>query len=59
MSNLNFVMQAATAIRKATACRFIELLDAFVSNGLIETIWERLNKIGPKKMREIEMTPDD
>lgn len=59
MSNLNFVMQAAVAIRKATACRITELLDAFVSNGLIETVHERLHKIGPKKMKEIEQKPDE
>ena len=46
------------AIRKATACRFENLLDAFVSNGLIETIHERLCHIGPEKMKKIENTPD-
>ena len=58
MTNLNFIMQAAVAIRKATACRFENLLDAFVSNGLIETIHERLCHIGPEKMIQIENTPD-
>lgn len=44
MKDLRFQLQAAIAIRKATSSRVTELLDSFVSNGLIERVVETLNK---------------
>jgi hypothetical protein len=45
------------AIRKATSCRVIELLDAFVANNTIEALIEILEKYGADKFQEIEDLP--
>jgi len=42
------------AIRKATSCRVIELLDAFVANGTIESLIRILDLHGETKFRDIE-----
>ena len=54
LSNLKFQMQAAIAIRKATACRVVELLDSFVANGLINVVVDRLNYFGKERFEAIE-----
>lgn len=38
MSGTKFTLKAMEAIRKATSCRVIELLDAFVANNTIESL---------------------
>lgn len=38
MQQPGFQLQATIAIRKATQTRIIELLDAFVKDGLIEAL---------------------
>ena len=42
------------SIRKATSCKVAELLDAFVSNGLIEELVAILNHFGEKRFNDIE-----
>jgi hypothetical protein len=42
------------AIRKATSCRVIELLDAFVANNTIEALIGILDSISAKRFQEIE-----
>ena len=44
------------AIRKATSCRVIDLLDAFVANGVIEALINILDEHGIKELKQIEDT---
>ena len=39
------------AIRKATSCRVIDLLDAFVANGVIEALINILDEHGIKELK--------
>mmetsp|Transcript_29513 Transcript_29513/g.44870 ORF Transcript_29513/g.44870 Transcript_29513/m.44870 type:complete len:177 (+) Transcript_29513:792-1322(+) len=54
MSDLNFQVRATVAIRKATSCRVIELLDAFVANGTIEALVGILDGFGPALLEKLE-----
>lgn len=44
------------AIRKATSCRVIELLDAFVANEVMEALINILDEHGIKELQMIEDT---
>ena len=46
MDNMKFMLRAMEAIRKATSCRVIELLDSFVANNTIEHCVDILKGIG-------------
>ena len=60
MDNLKFMLKAMEAIRKATSCRVIELLDSFVANNTIEHCIKILKDIGPDRLKTIEeKSPDD
>ena len=48
MDDVKFQLQAMEAIRKATSCRVIELLDAFVANNTIEALIGILDSHGAK-----------
>lgn len=54
MSQLKFRLEATIAIRKATRCRQMELLDAFVANGLIESVVAILDDFGHDLLQSIE-----
>ena len=57
MGDLNFQLKALIAIRKATSCRTIELLDTFVADGLIETLVTILDGFGLKYLKYLEDKP--
>ena len=57
MSNVKFRLIAMIAIRKATSCRVIELLDAFVANGTLEALIEILDDITQEELQKIEDKP--
>lgn len=46
LNDLRFTLKAMEAIRKATSCRVIELLDSFVANNTIEALVEILEREG-------------
>jgi len=48
MDDVKFQLKAMEAIRKATSCRVIELLDAFVANNTIEALIGILDSHGAK-----------
>jgi hypothetical protein len=54
MNDLVFQKKALIAIRKATSCRTIELLDTFVADGLIETLIGILDGFGLDYLKKIE-----
>ena len=57
MDDDKYRLIAMVAIRKATSCRVIELLDAFVANGTLEALVEILDAITEEKLQKIEDTP--
>ena len=54
MGDRTFQLKALIAIRKATSCRTIELLDTFVADGLIETLVAILDGFGLKYLKYLE-----
>jgi DNA-directed RNA polymerase alpha subunit len=54
-----FKLKALISIRKATSCKVAELLDAFVSNGLIEELVAILNHYGEATFKAIENLKHD
>ena len=60
MDNLKFMLKAMEAIRRATSCRVIELLDSFVANNTIEHCVNILKGIGKAELHKIEdKAPDE
>ena len=57
MGDHKFQLKALIAIRKATSCRTIELLDTFVADGLIETLVSILDGFGLKYLKYLEDKP--
>ena len=59
-NDIKFVLKSMEAIRKATSCRVIELLDSFVANNTIEHCVQILKSIGEARLNEIEdIRPED
>ena len=56
MNNVKFTLKAMEAIRKATSCRVIQLLDAFVANNTIEALVSILQGIGDDTLELIDKT---
>ena len=56
-TNLEFQHRALVAIRRATSCRVLVLLDAFVAEGLIDEIVKVLDNQDQQKLKEIESKP--
>ena len=53
-TNLEFQHRALVAIRRATSCRVLVLLDAFVAEGLIDEIVKVLDNQDQQQLRDIE-----
>lgn len=49
MKDIKFTQRAVESIRKATSCRVIDLLDAFVANNTLEALVDILEGIGDKE----------
>jgi len=56
MDETKFKMETSNTIRKATSTREIELLDSFISNGLIEAVTKILDGYGEELLTKIENT---
>ena len=59
MNNLEFQKRATIAIRKATSCRVLQLLDAFVADGIIEALHKILHDFGDAALERIEKKSRD
>lgn len=57
MNDEQFQLKALIAIRKATSCRTIELLDTFVADGLIENLVSILDGFGLSYLKKLENIP--
>lgn len=58
MDNREFQLKACVAVRKATSCRVVELLDSFVRDGIIESLLEILDGFGKELLDQIESKTD-
>jgi hypothetical protein len=56
MEETKFKMETSNTIRKATSTREIDLLDSFISNGLIEAVTKILDGYGEELLTKIENT---